>query len=126
MTLGQRPGNFRPKTRIDPLRGVDYQSTLRTFDCGFSRSRGFPDALRDPPTTGVVVAAAEWEGERLFEEELPASVQKAGEQRHERGLDAKAGDEPGEELREARRRRRAGNRRGGWSQRFKQRSNRPR
>ena len=46
-------------------------------------------------------------------------MRKAKEQRRKRGLDAKADNELGEELREARRRRRAGNPRGGWSHRFK-------
>ena len=55
------------------IRGnTDYQSMLRTFLDGFTRS--LPDWLRQPPRTEKQVAAAEALEDEQFEAELPKKI----------------------------------------------------
>ena len=109
-------GSSNGPAQVSICGNCDYQNMMRTLCDGFNKD--LPDKLRDLRIGGGAALAQEDEEETAFEANLGKKVAAAMQQRLRKGMEEKSAEDIEEELRNAREKRKAAERRGTTVQRF--------
>ena len=110
-------GSSNGPVQVSICGNSDYQNMMRTLGEGFY-SPDLPDRLRDPLPSADEAVLLEQQDDERFEDTLAKKVAGALKERRRRGLEEKSAEELEQEIRNARLRRKAVEKRGTAAQRF--------